>query len=589
MTAKLAEQERERRLSEAQDREDEMAIVRQINIEYSITAAEQEQERRVREIEVAKVQDEIIRDRRKSEAIEAIEAERQRRISELDELRQQELCERVEVVDQVVQAVEQERVRRLSSAEHIQRMPSGSWSITKPADDVGTTTVDLTGALPVLRLTDGDATDVDHAGFSEIPVVNASSSKILVDEHTEWRCFISSEQPSDEKDKLHAMRTSLEDDIKAAESPFQDVYGDLRLLRFLRGNKMNVSVAVTKFREMMALRKKHNLDTVRKAIAEKNLTPEDFPLYNKIVSHLPFLNGYDLLDKDGNVLYFEMSGYADVRGLLENVTDEEWLEFFLYDMEYRAMRLDQLSRQNERLVQTVFVRDLTGFSIARFNPRLLKRLPSLLSIATKCYPETTSETLILHTPWIFHKVWNGIAAWLQETQLRKIHMGDDTYEHLLTLMGGRDRLPKLLGGKSTQHMIPQTGFLGRDSYVLLCEDGATQAEIRAGGVLQLPFRMAANDTICWEYEVKAHDVDFGVKLRMQGDGGAQEVEKIAKTRVMASQTICGSYTTTEEGTVVLSWDNSYSWTRSKLVAYKAKVVKATHDFSCLDISGNDCV
>lgn len=307
---------------------------------------------------------------------------------------------------------------------------------------------------------------------------------------------------------------------------------------------------------------------------------------------MPFLHAYDVTSVDGgHVLSFEMSGYADFRGLVDDVTDDEWQAFFLYEMEYRAIKLDQLSRKAEAVVQSIFVRDLTGFSIARFNPRVLKRVQQTLQAATKCYPETMRETIILHAPWVFHKVWTAITTkLLQETQLSKFHMrGQDSFTHLLEVVGGRDKLPKLLGGKDTAHAIPQTGFLGRNSYVLLCEDGATQADIRAGGSLQLPFRMSVNDTICWEYEVKAHDVDFGVKFRTQGMGGAEEAEKVPMARVAHGATVAGSFTATEEGTVVLTWDNAYSWTRGKSVAYKAKVVKSTHDFSCLDISGNDCV
>jgi hypothetical protein len=38
-----------------------------------------------------------------------------------------------------------------------------------------------------------------------------------------------------------ALRQSLEDDLKACQQ-FPELTGDVRLLRFLRGNKMNVSV-----------------------------------------------------------------------------------------------------------------------------------------------------------------------------------------------------------------------------------------------------------------------------------------------------------------------------------------------------------
>ncbi|KAJ0403772.1 hypothetical protein P43SY_006315 [Pythium insidiosum] len=605
----LADEEQQRRISEAKDREDEMAIVRQINIEYSIAAAEEEKERRMREYEVAKVQEQLLRERNKTLAIAATEAERERRVSDAEASQLADEQVRKQAQQRAVSAMEHERARRMSSN-------SGAGAQDGSED----------GAL-----------SSSTSDFSEIPVVHASTSKIVVDEHAEYRCFIESAQPDQEKDNLRALRMSLEDDLKDLP-PFPDLVGDVRLLRFLRGHKQNVAVAATKFREMLALRRKHQLDEIRQDIGQKALTPDEFPGFQKIIPHIPFLNAYDLLSESittsietsdqaeaeanttttntgGHVFYFEMTGYADLRGLAENVTDEEWLRFMLYDLEYRAMRLDQLSRQAERLVQTVFVRDLSGFSVTRMHPRVLPRILDVVRLASAAYPETTFETLLLNVPWIFDKLWRTIQPALQETQLSKIRMSasassslkalmslrqsgptsvmtsGDAASRLLELLGGRrERMPRLLGGKSVVHQIPQTGFLGRDSFVLLCEDSATQqAEIKAGGVLQLPFRMSMNDTICWEFEVKAHDIDFSVKMRTQGMGGAEEVDKVAKTRHPAGQTVAGSFTATENGTVVLSWDNSYSWTRGKTVAYKSNVVKATHDFSCLDISGNDCV
>ena len=58
------------------------------------------------------------------------------------------------------------------------------------------------GARGGMEDLDADPASVIEASFSEIPVVQASSSKILVDEHSEWRCFISSENPDEEKEKL---------------------------------------------------------------------------------------------------------------------------------------------------------------------------------------------------------------------------------------------------------------------------------------------------------------------------------------------------------------------------------------------------
>lgn len=82
-----------------------MAIVRQINIEYTISAAEEEQERRVREYEIAKVHEQMLREQNKKQAIEAAEAERDRRVQELEEIENLSLEERAEQQQLAVQVL----------------------------------------------------------------------------------------------------------------------------------------------------------------------------------------------------------------------------------------------------------------------------------------------------------------------------------------------------------------------------------------------------------------------------------------------------------------------------------------------------
>lgn len=57
----------------------------------------------------------------------------------------------------------------------------------------------------------------------------------------------------------------------------------MRLLRFLRGHKMNVSVAATKYREMLEFRGKYQMDLIRDAIAETNMPLEEIPNFQKIM------------------------------------------------------------------------------------------------------------------------------------------------------------------------------------------------------------------------------------------------------------------------------------------------------------------
>ncbi|GLE04409.1 hypothetical protein PINS_up013351 [Pythium insidiosum] len=149
-----------------------MAIVRQINIEYSIAAAEEEKERRVREYEVAKVQEQLFRERNKALAVAATEAERERRVSDAEASQLADEEARKQAQQRAVRAMEHERARRMSSN-------SGAGTEAEDA-----------------------ALAASTSDFSEIPVVHASTSKIVVDEHAEYRCFIESAQPEQEKDNL---------------------------------------------------------------------------------------------------------------------------------------------------------------------------------------------------------------------------------------------------------------------------------------------------------------------------------------------------------------------------------------------------
>lgn len=80
-----------------------------------------------------------------------------------------------------------------------------------------------------------------------------------------------------------ALRQSLEEDLIQYGKNYPELVGDVRLLRFLRGHKMNVSVAATKYREMLEFRRKYQMDLIRDAIAETNMPLEEIPNFQKIM------------------------------------------------------------------------------------------------------------------------------------------------------------------------------------------------------------------------------------------------------------------------------------------------------------------
>src|SRR5689334_21935637 len=108
---------------------------------------------------------------------------------------------------------------------------------------------------------------------------------------------------------------------------------------------------------------------------------------------------------------------------------------------------------------------------------------------------------------------------------------------------------------------------------MLVATGGIESEILAGTCLQIPFIVKPGDTISWEYAMREHDIEFSLKWRIQGDGGAIESVLLAPKKTNAHKLISTGYYHTNEheetsgkntpGTFILVWNNSYSWKTKK--------------------------
>ncbi|ETV68110.1 hypothetical protein, variant 1 [Aphanomyces astaci] len=603
----LVEEERGRRMSQGNLAAVHDEIHREQAKQVAVMQMEQERSRRMSEGMIAQVHTELLRVQSKRAVVEAMEAERTHRMSQdaiaevhthllrrnsidkVVELAEHERSRRVqELGDQVVanqslrlagqaaavEAAESERRRRLSSIEHVTTMAG-------------------------ISAVEGSVAPVDMKKEEEVASMDMSAPVVAMSYPD---LPVASATPDVEQKALHDLTVALADVVPL---PTNSNHNDddvsklqrIRLLRFLRGHKGNVEVAAAKYRANLVVRQEHNLDTIRDNILLGHIMTElDFPHNDKIRRYVPVVAAYDVQDDQHNVFVFEKLGAVDVHGLVVNVSDAEWLAFTLHELEFRSLALDRRSLEQGRLVRFTVLRDLDGFSLARLTRPALARLQRTVALASTCYPEYIHKSVFINTPWMFHTAWKGIQLWLDDAQRQKmifLKRGDAS--------GTLDKIcppasrPLLFGGTNHRIDLPATGLLGKDSYAMLRENGATEAEIRARGTLTVPFRVNANDTLCWEFCVQQYDVDFLVKFRTQGDGGAVElnVDGWDKARFVHGQVEAASWTAPSAGVAVLCWDNSFSWTRGKTLCYKASVAKLTvltndvaDDAAALDLSGH---
>lgn len=126
------------------------------------------------------------------------------------------------------------------------------------------------------------------------------------------------------------------------------VVGDRRIVRFLREKQNNAEQAAQLYFDFLKWRQANSMDAVRNDILHNGKSsPFDFPNGQKILALAPQIiictKAPDLM---GRPLVVESYGFSpkEVRKI---VTDEEYLTFFKYSLEYRALVLEQLSHERE--------------------------------------------------------------------------------------------------------------------------------------------------------------------------------------------------------------------------------------------------
>ncbi|RQM25937.1 hypothetical protein B5M09_002864 [Aphanomyces astaci] len=543
------EQERSRRMSEGMIAQ----LLRVQSKRAVVEAMEAERTHRMSQDAIAEVvHTHLLRRNSIDKVVELAEHERSRRVQELGDQVVANQSLRLAGQAAAVEAAESERRRRLSSIEHVTTMAG-------------------------ISAVEGSVAPVDMKKEEEVASMDMSAPVVAMSYPD---LPVASATPDVEQKALHDLTVALADVVPL---PTNSNHNDddvsklqrIRLLRFLRGHKGNVEVAAAKYRANLVVRQEHNLDTIRDNILLGHIMTElDFPHNDKIRRYVPVVAAYDVQDDQHNVFVFEKLGAVDVHGLVVNVSDAEWLAFTLHELEFRSLALDRRSLEQGRLVRFTVLRDLDGFSLARLTRPALARLQRTVALASTCYPEYIHKSVFIntpvHSPFGLSTSTTSIQLWLDDAQRQKmifLKRGDAS-----------GTLDKICPPASRPLLF-----------------GATEAEIRARGTLTVPFRVNANDTLCWEFCVQQYDVDFLVKFRTQGDGGAVElnVDGWDKARFVHGQVEAASWTAPSAGVAVLCWDNSFSWTRGKTLCYKASVAKLTvltndvaDDAAALDLSGH---
>eukprot|EP01033_Poteriospumella_lacustris_P014146 gene14146-10099_t len=264
-------------------------------------------------------------------------------------------------------------------------------------------------------------------------------------------------------------------DLIAEQTPFPEVVGDRRLLRFLRGKQMNIDDATDLYRDFLVWRRKNSVDQIRQEIlyGGRN-SPFFFPKGKTIIDLAPqIIVTPHSRDRLGRPLCLEQYCF-NPKDVLKVVTREEYLYFLTYALEYRAMVMEQLSHEMEEdylrrfpreddrvdgygvILLDYTIRDLKGVGFNHLGSDGRAILKAALDIGLPNYPEYLGKSHMINVPTLFSTMWYFLKQILDEPTQAKFEFSGYDYLNNLQKDIAIENIPTCLGGEFELYNEPFT-------------------------------------------------------------------------------------------------------------------------------------
>ncbi len=235
-------------------------------------------------------------------------------------------------------------------------------------------------------------------------------------------------------EKLEKKTVTILDGQKAkVTESFPDVYGDFRLLRFLRKDKVQDPVtAAVRYRQFLQWREDNNVDEIRKQIHERLLRgePDAFlpPTEMQIVSKYLPCTIKPLKSCNGLVPLVLQIGEWDTQGIASLIQRRElsirtFLAYWIHIYEALNLHLYQESLRTKQVVSVEELFDLNGLMPAQFSRAFISHvLEPWMEMTQSNYPETTRRIIFLRAPKIFSWIWKILSPLFSKGTLSKVSM-----------------------------------------------------------------------------------------------------------------------------------------------------------------------
>eukprot|EP00735_Rhodelphis_limneticus_P004773 TRINITY_DN16411_c0_g1::TRINITY_DN16411_c0_g1_i1::g.29546::m.29546 TRINITY_DN16411_c0_g1::TRINITY_DN16411_c0_g1_i1::g.29546 ORF type:complete len:414 (+),score=90.30,sp/Q99J08/S14L2_MOUSE/28.61/3e-42,CRAL_TRIO/PF00650.15/2.3e-32,GOLD_2/PF13897.1/2.2,GOLD_2/PF13897.1/3.2e-05,CRAL_TRIO_N/PF03765.10/9.4e-05,CRAL_TRIO_N/PF03765.10/2.8e+02,Sec3-PIP2_bind/PF15277.1/5.4e+03,Sec3-PIP2_bind/PF15277.1/0.15 TRINITY_DN16411_c0_g1_i1:49-1242(+) len=280
---------------------------------------------------------------------------------------------------------------------------------------------------------------------------------------------------------------------------------------------------------------------------------------------------YHKTDKEGRPIKIERVGTLDVGGLLANLpetpeADEMFLRFQYKKLEHAYSLKDQATVKTNKMIDGVTaIMDLDGLSTGHLHTRALHLLKMVSAAGQDNFPEGLYRMYIVRAPRIFSMAWKVISPVLNERTQRKIHIvGDDWKDKLLDIIAP-ENLPVELGGscRCPGGCVPSGGPIPHHFTAEKAQAGGPfDVTVHHGCKFHHSIRVPKGHSVCWKFHTKSNNIQFAVDFYADNNPSVKTIVPAEKVESQNTN-IEGERKADEDGTFILTFDNTYSWTKSK--------------------------
>lgn len=333
------------------------------------------------------------------------------------------------------------------------------------------------------------------------------------------------------------------------------------IARYLRARKYDVNLAIQMFISVMKWREEMQVDTILETFPQH-------PLFQKLVDYWPASTHWQNppLTKDGSLVLVQALGRADP-SMIDVFGAETVIMFHIWSMENLEKKYWEIVAEKGYWPGFVMIEDFQGIGWHSFSSRVLKVAQEATRINQNYYPEMLRKMYIINVPSVFYMFWKGVQLWLEARSLAKMELingGVSLVANKFDAIFDMSTIPPRLGGTGTRD-IPEAGPIGTPSNKMK-DKAKYKVNIARGSKHEVKQEFSAGDTVSWEFRLKDYDIGFSLAYLGPYDTQMQYI-KTPERFDASKKTIQGTFVADKSGYYLFQWDNTFSWTRGKLLHY----------------------